>query len=126
MRPQQLIINGIVLPYSSGGNYSAWEEPLSVQLDMISGRRVEEQRGLVWRVSYTYDYMGDMLMRQLLTVIRSGGVLDVQFLPDNGNELLTSTFLRETLTPPVFAFGRDGKAYWHNISFELREVSPHA
>lgn len=123
----QLIINStIALPYASGDKYAAWEEPLSVQLDMISGRRVVEQRGLVWRIRYQYDYMGNALMRQLLGALRGGGILNVQFLPDTGDTLLTSIFLRESLTEPTFAFGRDGVGYWHGIEFELREVSPHA
>lgn len=124
---RQLIINStIALPYASGDKYAAWEEPLSVQLDMISGRRVVEQRGLVWRIRYQYDYMGNALMRQLLGALRGGGILNVQFLPDTGDTLLSSIFLRESLTEPTFAFGRDGIGYWHGIEFELREVSPHA
>lgn len=125
MMTQLIINNSITLPYASGGKYAAWEEPLSVQLDMISGRRVEEQRGLVWRIRYQYDYMGNALMRQLLTALRGGGILNVQFLPDTGDTLLTSTFLRESMTEPTFAFGRDGIGYWHGVEFELREVSPH-
>ena len=125
MMTQLIINNTIALPYASGGKYAAWEEPLSVQIDMISGRRVEEQRGLVWRVRYEYDYMGNALMRQLLAALRTGGALNVQFLPDTGDTLLTSTFLRDTLTEPTFAFGRGRVGYWHGISFELREVSPH-
>lgn len=125
MMTQLIINNTITLPYASGGKYAAWEEPLSVQIDMISGRRVEEQRGIVWHIRYEYDYMGNDLMRQLLTALRSGGVLSVQFLPDNGDQMLTSTFLRESITEPVFAFGRNGVGYWHNIAFELREVYPH-
>lgn len=126
MMTQLIINNTITLPYASMDKYAAWEEPLSVQLDMISGRRVVEQRGLVWRIRYQYDYMGNALMRQLLTALRGGGILNVQFLPDTGDTLLTSTFLRESMTEPTFAFGRDGKGYWHGVEFELREVSPHA
>ena len=126
MMTQLIITNSITLPYASMDKYAAWEEPLSVQLDMISGRRVVEQRGLVWRIRYQYDYMGNALMRQLLGALRGGGILNVQFLPDTGDTLLTSTFLRESMTEPTFAFGRDGVGYWHGIEFELREVSPHA
>lgn len=125
MMTQLIINNTITLPYASMDKYAAWEEPLSVQLDMISGRRVVEQRGLVWRIRYQYDYMGNALMRQLLGALRGGGVLNVQFLPDTGDTLLISTFLRESMTEPTFAFGRDGIGYWHGVEFELREVSPH-
>ena len=65
-------------------------------------------------------------MRQLLGALRGGGVLSVQFLPDIGDTLLTSTFICESLSEPTFAFGRDGTGYWHGVEFELREVSPHA
>ena len=126
MMTQLIVNNSITLPYASGDKYACWEEPLSVQLDMISGRRVVEQRGLVWRIRYQYDYMGNALMRQLLGALRGGGVLNVQFLPDIGDSLLTSTFICESLSEPTFAFGRDGIGYWHGVEFELREVSPHA
>ena len=35
-------------------------------------------------------------------------------------------FLTQDFPTPTFAFSRSGKPYWHNISFTLREVKPHA
>ena len=121
----QLIINGITLPESSGGKYKCYEGTLSDQIDMISGRRVTEVRGHVWCIEWSYDYMGNELTRQLLAALRSGAALTVKFLPDSGDDMKTSTFLCEDLTPPVFAFSRSGKPYWHDIAFPLREVRPH-
>ena len=69
--------------------------------------------------------MGNDLARQLLSALRSGTALTVKFLPDSGDDMKTSTFLCEDLTPPVFAFSRSGKPYWHDIAFTLREVRPH-
>lgn len=121
----QLIINGIVLPETSGGRYKCYEGTLSDQIEMISGRVVTEVRGHVQFIEYSYDYMGNELVRQLLSALRAGTALTVKYLPDSGDDMKTSTFICEDLTPPVFAFSRSGKPYWHDISFTLREVRPH-
>lgn len=121
----QLIINGIVLPETSGGKYKCYEGTLSDQIEMISGRVVTEVRGHVQYIEYSYDYMGNELVRQLLAALRAGTALTVKYLPDSGDDMKTSTFICEDLTPPVFAFSRSGKPYWHDISFTLREVRPH-
>jgi len=121
----QLIINGIVLPETSGGKYKCYEGTLSDQIEMISGRVVTEVRGHVQYIEYSYDYMGNELVRKLLLALRAGTALTVKYLPDSGDDMKTSTFVCEELTPPVFAFSRSGVPYWHDISFTLREVRPH-
>lgn len=125
----QLIIDGILLPYTRMDRYSCWEEPLTRQVDMISGRRVVEVIGTkykVWKISWSYDYMGNALLRQLLAVLRSGKPFLATALPDNGEEMITSTFLVENMTQPAFAFDKGGVGLWHNVSFTLREERPHA
>ena len=121
----QIIIDGVRLPEVSRDNYSCWEDDLSVQVDMISGRRVVETRGKVWRVSYSYDYMGNALLRQALAVLRSGKPIICQVLPDNSDEIVVSRFLVERLDPPKMAFSRRDNAFWHQISFTLRDEKPH-
>ena len=121
----QLIINGIVLPETSGGKYKCYEGTLSDQIEMISGRVVTEVRGHVQYIEYSYEYMGNELVRKLLAALRAGTALTVKYLPDSGDDMKTSTFVCEELTPPVFAFSRSGKPYWHDIAFTLREVRPH-
>lgn len=121
----QLIINGIVLPETSGGKYKCYEGTISDQIEMISGRVVTEVRGHVQYIEYSYDYMGNELVRKLLAALRAGTALTVKYLPDSGDGMKTSTFVCEELTPPVFAFSRSGKPFWHDIAFTLREVRPH-
>lgn len=122
---QQLIIEDIYLPQTSNNRYSCPETELGVQLDMISGRRVSELRGKVWRPSYSYDYLEPEIWRKLKSVLRSGRSFSVVFLPDDSDEMQFSVFLCESLTEPTFAFSRYGKAFWRNIAFTLREVAPH-
>ena len=92
---------------------------------MISGRRVLEGRGHVQMIEYSYDCMGNDLMRQALAVLRSGQSFTVAYLPDEGNSLITGVFLTESVTQPTFAFSRRGIPFWHNFGFTLREVKPH-
>lgn len=122
---QLILNNSIYLPKTSRDRYRCYPAQLSRQIDMISGRRVLEERGSVQMIEYAYDYMGNDLMRQVLAVLRSNRPFPATFLPDDSEEMRSSLFLTESLSQPTFAFGRGDKPYWHNISFVLREVSPH-
>ena len=121
----QLVLNGVLLPRSSHDRYARWEEDLSVQVDMISGRRVIESRGKIWKASYQFDTMGNETLRKVLAVLRSGAPFPATVLPDSSDEPVTSTFLVESITQPTFAFEVDGKAVWHNLAFTIREEEPH-
>lgn len=121
----QLIVNGLALPVARGDRYSCYEEDLGTQLEMISGRMVTELRGKVQVISWSFDYLPDEVVRPLLATLRSGGPFPVQYLPDNADQLAAGSFIKTSLTNPTFAFGRGGRAYWHNIAFTLREVAPH-
>ena len=122
----QLIINGITLPETSHDKYQCYPAPLTQQIEMANTRLVQELRGTVQMISYAYDYWPDgASFRSLLTELRSGRALTVQYLPDDGSELIQSVFLGTQLQNPTFAFSRYGLAYWHNFSFQLREVRPH-
>ena len=121
----QLIVGGVILPQTSNDKYQCYPEELATTVDMISGRRVKEIRGTVQMISWSYDYMGDELWRELQAVLRSGTSFQVAYLPDDGGELRTGIFLTASLTPPTFGFSVNGKALWHNVAFTLREVKPH-
>lgn len=123
---QLIINNSIYLPETSRDKYRCYPASLSTRIEMISGRMVEEVRGQVQMIEYSYDYMGNQLMRQLLEVLRSGAAFPVAYLPDGGDSLVVSTFLTESFPMPAFAFSRSGTPYWHDVAFTLREVYPHA
>lgn len=121
-----LIISGIYCPEPDFDGYRAYEEDLREQIAMISGRLVEEVRGTVWRIEYSSGNMIDSIKRQLMAVLRARGSKTVTFLPDNSDNMETSTFLVESLTPPDLAFFDGSEPVWTGLSFTLREVKPHA
>ena len=122
----QLILNGQVeLPETSRDKYKCYPATLSQQVDMISGRRVLEERGHVQMIEYSYDYMGNELMRAVLGILRGGTSFPVAYLPDEGDTLVTGMFLTESITQPTMAFSKAGVPYWHNFAFTLREGKPH-
>lgn len=125
-RTTQLIIGGVVLPYVAHDRYRAYPDMLGRQSEMISGRVVEEQRGKVWRVSYSCDYLPTETKDAALAVLRSGEPFEAVFLPDNSTEMVAATVRTESLTPPSFAFTSHGVVRWHELTFTLREVTPHA
>ncbi len=122
---EQIILSNIRLPEVSRDQYSCWEEELSVQVDMISGRRVIERRGKVWKASYSYDYMGSQPQRDVLAVLRSGAPVLCSVLTPASDELYTAYFVVESVSGPTMAFSRKDRAFWHRISFTLREERPH-
>ena len=121
----QIQIGGVDLPVSSHDRYACWEEPLLVSVDMISGRRVQELRGKVWKATYSFDYMGNDLLRQVLAVLRSGAPFPALVLPDDRDTMVSSTFVLESITQPTYAFSKGGVGLWHNLSFTIREEEPH-
>lgn len=121
----QLIINGAVLPKTSGDKYKCYPAKLAEQLEMISGRVVTEIRGTVQVIEYSYDYMPDTQYKALLTALRSNPPLTVTYLPDDSSDMRTSDFIVTSYPTPTFAFAKGDKPYWHNVAFSLRETKPH-
>lgn len=120
----QLIINGTYLPRTSRDKYKCYPQALTTQVEMISGRLVEEVRGTVQIVEYSYDKMDNATYTALLTALR-GNNISVTYLPDDSDTMRAGTFLCTSKPTPTFAFEIGGKAMWHNVSFVLREVKPH-
>ena len=126
MRATQLIIGSLTLPHVSNDRYRCWAEELKEQKVMISGRMVEEVRGVVQRITWSSDYLDPETKDAILAALRSGKALSVTYLPDTGG-MAAGTFLVESITPPTFLFSdADGTPVWHGLGFSLREVSPHA
>lgn len=121
----QLIVNGIYLPETSKDKYQCYPGELSVNVEMISGRTVREVRGHVQMITWSYDYMGNTLWRQLAAVLRGNTAFPVSYLPDDSDAMATGTFLVDSITQPTFAFSKGGVGLWHNVGFTLREVKPH-
>ena len=98
---------------------------------MVSGRMTQELRNRgkrfkVWKASVTYDALDETTYLAALEVLRRGTEFPAAVLPDNSEEMVSSIFLVENLTPASFAFELGGKPVWHGLSFQIREVSPHA
>lgn len=121
---EQLIIEGLSLPAVKEGRYQSYEELLSKRAEMASGRMVEEVRGKAWCIEYSCETMKNAMLRELIAALR--GSFTVYFLPVTGDEMLSGTFLCTKQPKPSVLFYRQGEPVWHNVSFTLREVTPHA
>lgn len=128
METPQLIIEGTVYPEAVGsyGEYTCEDEVLSEQEVMISGRMIEEVRGVVKRISYSYKWFDDALMKKCLQDLKGKRVVSVTYLQPDTKERVTSPFLCTSIPNPQYYMTVDGVTYWTNISFSLREVKPHA
>ena len=122
----QLIINGVAYPKTSRDKYKCYRVPAGEQIRMANLEMVYELRGSYTCISYAYDYFEPELMRQCLKDLRGKEELEVSYLPDDGTEMQSGFFRCTKLPQPTFAFGRGGRAYWHNIDFELEAVEPDA
>ena len=118
----QLVIDSVELPEAKNGKYKCYEKELGEDIRMISGGLVTEVRASVKVIEYSYDYMGNDLLRQLLSALRSRKDLNVQFLDPVADVLQQSSFRCTKQPAPQFAFAKNGTGLWHNISFTLEEV----
>ena len=124
----QLIINGILMPEVSKNKYKAEEVPLTVMIEMIDGSIAIEERGKVWTISSSYNYLydrGGTILPRVLATLRGGRPFLATFLPDNGLEMLTSSFVATSVTSPSMSFSAGGVPYWTGLAFTLREEYPH-
>lgn len=124
----QLIIDSVQLPESQKGGYTVTKEPLSRNVEMISGRMVRELRGNIWQISYQYGYFSDELKNQVLAACEKGKMQPITcgFLPqESAEELSYSDFFVTSVTRPKFMWSSNDKPMWGDFAVELREVRPH-
>ena len=127
----QLILDSggysIRLPESIKKGYTAYEEDLSEDVTMISGRVVRELRGVVWRIEYQYGYFSEEEKNRVIAACRKGRQQPITcaFLPPDSDAMLVSTFLVTSFQSPRFMWSTDGKPLWADFSIQLREVNPH-
>lgn len=128
----QLILDStgynIVLPESIKKGYTAYEEDLSEDITMISGRMVREIRGTVWRVEYQYGFFAEEEKNRVIAACRKGRQQPIScaFLPPDSDTMIVSTFFVTDFKPPSFMWSVDRKPLWADFSVILREVNPHA
>lgn len=121
----QLIIDGNYMPEIDKNRYICAPKLLTEQLQMISGRIVQEVRGTVQTISAQYNYIDTTLLRGVMAVLRSGKPFPVTYLPDDSDTMKVGEFIVESMTNPTFSFSAGGAPYWAGLAFTLREVSPH-
>lgn len=127
----QLILDldgtAIALPESIKGGYTAYEEDLTVEVEMISGRLVRELRGTVWMVNYQYGFFSDLDRPRVIQACRKGRkqAIICSFLPPEGGDMITSKFCVTSFTEPKFMWSKEGKPLWGDFSVSLREERPH-
>lgn len=124
----QLIIDGVALPESQKKGYTVDNDPLYVDVKMVSGRMTRELRGDAWVIKYQYGYFDDDLKKRVLAACEKGKKQPITcgFLrQESSGELSYSEFLVTNLKRPEFMWSTDGKPMWANFAVELREVNPH-
>lgn len=122
LNEKMLVINGIELPAVSGGSYRCNYVVQEKTKEAIDGTLIREWRGRRCEIEYSIDYMGNRQMRNLLAALRSGRVLEVEYLPDEGDLPESGEFICTKYPEPVAAFARGGVLLWHNVSFTLQSV----
>jgi hypothetical protein len=122
----------IAMPESIKGGYTAYESPLSVDLQMIPGNMVKEVRGFVWYIEYQYGFFDTETKNRVLAACRKGRETPIlcAFLPTDGAELVNGEFFVTSFTPPKFMWstkdtGGETVPLWADFSLVLREVEPH-
>lgn len=124
----------LILPERRMGGYTAELNPLSVDVEMVTGRLVKELRGDVWEIKYQYGYFTEKMKNRVIEVCRRGRrkPITCEFLPpESTGERLVSRFWVMDFKQPKFYWSRpDGDGLpvplWGDFSMALREVKPNA
>lgn len=123
----------IQLPESRKGGYTAVLAPLSVDVEMITGRLVRELRGNVWEINYQYGYFDEEMKTLVIAACEKGRrePITCGFLPPKSNDFLYSRFWVMDLQYPKFMWSThllgDGelpRPLWGDFAVSLREVRP--
>ncbi|MCI9366868.1 MAG: hypothetical protein HFF19_01100 [Oscillospiraceae bacterium] len=134
----QLILDvdglGVALPESRKGGYQASLDPLSVDVQMISGRMVRELRGSVWNISYQYGYFNESMKDLVIKACEKGKkqpILCSFLVQDGSGTMKQSKFFVTSFTRPKFMWstqliggGETAVALWADYPLGLREVKP--
>lgn len=127
----QLIIDGVVLPESKGGTYTAQKQPLYTEVQMASGRLVRELRGSAWVITYQYGFFNDQMKNSVIAACEKGINTPIRcgFLQqESAGELTYSDFFVTSFSRPKFMWSRQAKGntvpLWGDFVLELREVRP--
>lgn len=134
----QLILDvdglGVVLPESQNGGYQANLVPLSVDVQMISGRMVRELRGGVWNISYQYGYFDENMKDLVIQACEKGRrqpILCSFLMQDGSGTMKQSSFFVTSFARPKFMWGTkligNGETavpLWADYPLSLREVKP--
>ena len=137
----QLILDSsgsaVALPESRKGGYTVQNEPLSVSVEMVSGRVVRELRGHVWKITYQYGFFNTEMKSKVIAACEKGQTQTIQcgFLPQEADAgaLTYGDFIVTSFTRPKFMWSRQAVSdseitsvpLWGDFKVELREVSPH-
>lgn len=134
----QLILDvdglGVALPESRKGGYQSSLDPLSVDVQMISGRMVRELRGSVWNISYQYGYFNESMKDLVIKACEKGKkqpILCSFLVQDGSGTMKQSKFFVTSFTRPKFMWstqliggGETAAALWADYPLGLREVKP--
>ena len=125
-----LVIDGVAIDGIEKGDYSAYEKELGVADRMADGTRVEEIGAVIWVVEVNYGRIDRDTLAQLQTKLRTQREHQLFFLPDTGqNELTSGVFhLVERPQPTVAEFFDDdesGAQIWEGLSLTFEEVTGH-
>ncbi len=135
-RMTQLILDiegsAVSLPESRKGGYAAELAPLSVDVEMVTGRVVRELRGEVWKIEYQYGYFTPEMKDRVIAACRKGRrePIKCEFLPpESAGPRLVSRFWVMEFKHPKFFWSRPDSLgrpvpMWGDFSLSLREVKP--
>ena len=121
----QFEINGIALPESIGDGYKVYDERLSKNVQMISGKTVQEVRGYTTVIEYQYGALSDELYKTLLPILRSGQTLEVTYTVPETSARQYDKMIVVSYTQPKYMFSRGDDPVWLDFGLKLKGVYPH-
>lgn len=121
----QLTIGSIILPESIGDGYKVYDDRLSQNVQMISGKWVQEVRGYTTVIEYQYGALPDATFKALLPLLRSGETLDVFYVVPETDITQYEKMIVDSYSQPKYMFTHGTDPVWLDFSMKLKGVYPH-
>jgi hypothetical protein len=93
-------------------------EIVSTEIEMASGKTVEEVKGYRAVINASWDYVPADIMAALTTMLRKGGFFTVGY-PDSDGTDKSTKFKISLPTPGIFKFV-NGTPMWYGVSLIMK------
>lgn len=121
-----LVIDNVLIPDMERDRLKIYEKDLDVELRMMSGRMVIEERGKIWVIEASFSEIDAGLLKELTDAMAGTQVHTIAFLPPTGGaDLRSGRFILTKRPQPALKSWMAELPEWSGLEYTFEEEIPH-